>query len=187
MTGRRAWRRRTGPGDLVDGFELPREVHAAGGNWVAEGLRDWLHVCAASTASTFVVLPSNAVGAAWDALISSGAWERFTEDVLGGEHAYRASARDLPAEQRAGGLWRTWAVVCRRDGIDARRPDRLPRLFGVDEDVGSPTAICWELVDGRVPFRRSRGPEPATACAFAPSPDEKLIYVPWGLPPDLRD
>lgn len=172
---------------VVADLAFPPEVAAAvRDDLVLEGLRDWLHVCIAGAPSQFVSLPSRAVADAWRVLLRTPAWAEVVQDALGDERADLGSSAKLSPDQRRDGLWRTWAIACRREAIEDVRPDRLPRLFTVDRDIGMPDGVVWSIVEESPPFSRVEGTEPTTICVFAPSPHESLLYMPWGVTPDKR-
>jgi hypothetical protein len=164
--------------------ELPAELHASpavgrGGREVLEGLRDWLHVCHASTLAAFVTLPSAAVADAWRAFSETAGYEGFCRRAFG-ELLLPASTAAIEPRLRPEGIDRTWNVACRKERVDPRRPDRLPRLFAVDEAVGYAPAIRWQLSGGDPPYRLVGPAAPEVVCAWPESPLSELLSRPLG-------
>jgi hypothetical protein len=169
---------------VIARYELPAELQASpavarGGREVLEGLRDWLYVCHAGTLAAFVTVPSAAVADAWRDFSATAAYEDFCRRGFG-ELLLPAPAAAIEPHLRPEGVHRTWSIVCRKERIDPTRPDRLPRLFAVDEAVGHAPAIRWTLGEGEPPYRQEAGPPPEVVCAWPESPFSELLSRPFG-------
>ena len=84
-------------------------------------------------------VPSRIVEDAWQTFARSPDYARFCERAIGHHLA------PAPATERA--LARTWAVACAREGIEPRRPSRLPRLFAIDRELRVPNGRYYALND----------------------------------------
>lgn len=134
------------------------ELSATDRALVLEGLRDWFVICASARGPRFYAMPSRAVDDAWHELIL------FTREYR--ELCRRGLGRYLdhtPAEgMTAGtsmedGALATWRAACVLEGIDAGAPDRLPRIFAVDERVGIEDGVRYAIdPGGDPPFRATR-------------------------------
>lgn len=134
------------------------ELRATDRALVLEGLRDWFAICRSVRGPRFYAMPSRAVDDAWHELIL------FTREYR--ELCRRALGQYLdhtPAEgMTAGasmddGLLATFRAACALEGIDPDLPDRLPRIFSIDERVGIEDGARYALdPGGRPPFRASR-------------------------------
>jgi hypothetical protein len=120
--------------EVIAGFAWPAEP-AGTDPRILDGLRDWLHACLAGAPSQFATLPS-----------------------AFGERVAPSSVADLSPTRRRDGLWRTWTILCRREGIDDVRPDRLPRLFTADAETGVPDGAVWEVANASPPSAAYRAP-----------------------------
>jgi hypothetical protein len=162
----------------IDGVAWPPEL-AGTDPRVLDGLRDWLHACLAGASSQFVTLPSAGVATAWTTLAATDAWPDLCDEAFG-ERMAPGSSEGLSPTRRRDGLWRTWTILSRREGIDDVRPDRLPRLFAVDSEARVPGGVTWAVADASPPFRRTSGPEPHVICAVPEDRNADLLYAPWG-------
>ncbi len=99
---------------------------------VFAGLRDYFQLCRRA-GRRMVAMPSQVVNDAWHEFIlftrhyarfCRGAFSRFL-------HHTPAEAMRSPT-QASDGIKRAWRLACAREGIDPRKPQRLPRLFAMD-------------------------------------------------------
>jgi hypothetical protein len=142
----RAWRRaaarravRTHPlpaylrGKLLAQYPQLGERQAAE---VERGLRQFF-LASAMAGGRFVAMPSKVVDAMWhEFILHTRAYERFCRKAFGGM-LHHTPAEALAADPKRGdknfqGLRRAWVWSCRDEGIDPRKPDRLPTLFALD-------------------------------------------------------
>ena len=82
------------------------------------------------------------------------------------DKAYRHYLHHSPAEvagvadRMERGLNTAWAVACALEAIDRQRPDRLPRIFALDERLRLQDGMRWRLPEagadaGPVRLRRA--------------------------------
>ena len=137
------------------------ELDERGAHLAVEGLRDWFRICCASQPVTLVAMPSRAADEAWHEFIL------FTRDYTGFcDKAYRHYLHHSPAEvagvadRMERGLNTAWAVACALEAIDRQRPDRLPRIFALDERLRLQDGMRWRLPEAGAdagPVRLRRG------------------------------
>jgi hypothetical protein len=80
-----------------------------------------------------VAMPSQVVDDAWhEFILFTRQYARFCRGAFGRFlHHTPAEAMRSPT-QASDGIKRTWRLACAREGIDPRKPQRLPRLFAMD-------------------------------------------------------
>jgi hypothetical protein len=99
---------------------------------VFSGLRDYFHLC--STAGRrMVAMPSQVVDDAWhEFILFTRQYDQFCRHAFG-HFLHHTPAAAMPSPTAASsGIKRAWRLACAREGIDPRRPQRLPRLFAMD-------------------------------------------------------
>lgn len=143
------------------------------------GLREWLAVCGAAEIASFVTVPSAAVAEAWRRLAAGDGYAETCRDAFGVVLPPVDVGR-LDERRRAGGIARTWAVCCSREGLDQLEPRRMPGLFTLDRRIGHPGGMLWEATGDDPPVRLAAGPEPLIACAWPQSPVAALLHVRFG-------
>jgi hypothetical protein len=99
---------------------------------ILAGLREFFLICHTAKMTT-VSMPSQVVDVAWhEFILSTRAYEEFCQKAFG------RFLHHIPAEAMQGteyaseGIKRTWALACKREGIDPKTPIRLPLLFALD-------------------------------------------------------
>ncbi|MBX3607326.1 MAG: hypothetical protein KF788_18745 [Piscinibacter sp.] len=109
---------------------------------VERGLRQFF-IASASARGRFVAMPSKVVDALWhEFILHTRAYEGFCRRAFG-RLLHHTPAEALPPgasarDQRFAGLRRAWYWSCREEGIDPRRPSRLPVLFALDAALAIP-------------------------------------------------
>lgn len=118
------------------------QLDAAQVRQVERGLRQFF-LASAMAHGRFVAMPSKVVDAMWhEFILHTRAYEAFCRQAFG-RLLHHTPAEALAAEpDRADknfqGLRRAWVWSCRDEGIDPRRPQRLPTLFALDAALGIP-------------------------------------------------
>ncbi|MDX6554679.1 MAG: hypothetical protein QOD86_874 [Miltoncostaeaceae bacterium] len=121
------------------------ELNAAGRFEAVEGLRDWLRICQRSKLKGFVAMPSRAADDAWHEMIL------FTQEYMAlcrgafGRYLHHAPAGGEDGPDMAAGLDHAWWLACGVEGIDPDDPDRLPRIFALDERLELEDALRYDL------------------------------------------
>jgi hypothetical protein len=112
---------------------------------VFAALREYFHVCRMA-GQRFVSMPSQVVDDAWHAFILfTRGYHAFCDRAFGRFlHHTPAEAMQSPT-QAQDGIKRAWRLACLREGIDPKRPDRLPLLFAIDGLLGIPNGFRYEL------------------------------------------
>jgi len=108
------------------------ELSPAQREQVFSGLRDYFHLC--STAGRrMVAMPSQVVDDAWhEFILFTRQYDQFCRHAFG-HFLHHTPAEAMPSPTAASsGIKRAWRLACAREGIDPRRPQRLPRLFAMD-------------------------------------------------------
>jgi hypothetical protein len=96
------------------------------------GLRDYFQLCRVA-GRRMVAMPSQAVDDAWhEFILFTRHYGRFCNGAFGRFlHHTPAAAMASPTEADEG-IRRAWRLACAREGIDPKKPERLPRLFALD-------------------------------------------------------
>ena len=96
------------------------------------GLRQFFLACLRSRGS-YVAMPSRAVDAMWSAFTqNTTVYQNWCRDALGFVPAYAPAVVLGKKEHHNDGLRRAWYWACKDEGIDPKRPSRLPLLFALD-------------------------------------------------------
>jgi hypothetical protein len=113
---------------------------------VFTALREYFHICRMA-GRRFVSMPSQVVDDAWHAFILfTRGYHAFCDRAFGRFlHHTPAEAMQSPT-QAQNGIKRAWRLACLREGIDPKRPDRLPLLFAIDGLLGIPNGFRYDLV-----------------------------------------
>jgi hypothetical protein len=103
---------------------------------VERGLRQFF-VASAQAGGRFVAMPSRVVDSLWhEFILHTRGYESFCRRAFG-RLLHHTPAEALPPGPKRGsdksaGLRRAWYWSCKEEGIDPRKPDRLPLLFALD-------------------------------------------------------
>jgi hypothetical protein len=140
------WRRRAARRTIL-GFDFPpflrarlREHHPglsdAQAARVEQGLRQFF-IASAMARRRYVAMPSKVVDSLWhEFILHTRGYERFCRQAFG-HLLHHVPAEAMPPDAasdrtKAAGLRRAWYWSCREEGIDPRKPARLPTLFALD-------------------------------------------------------
>jgi hypothetical protein len=125
------------PPGLIDRFRkrrpgLPKMEIAR----VEEGLKQFFRAYLAG-GRAYVAMPSQVVDDLWhEFILYTRAYEEFCEKAFGGFFHHTPPMALKPAQSRSNsGLRRVWSACCAEEGIDPRRPARLPLLFALDAQL----------------------------------------------------
>jgi hypothetical protein len=119
---------------------------------VERGLRQFFGVSAAAQ-GRFVAMPSKVVDALWhEFILHTRGYEVFCRRAFG-RLLHHTPAEALPAARpgrprsptRHEGLRRAWDGACREEGLDPRKPARLPLLFALDATLGIAGGYVYAL------------------------------------------
>lgn len=108
-------------------------------------LRDYFQLCR-KAGRRMLAMPSQAVDAAWhEFILFTRNCQHFCRRGLGRFlHHTPAEAMRSPTEAGAG-IKRTWALACRRAGMDPARAVALPLLFAIDRQLAIADGFHYEL------------------------------------------
>lgn len=121
------------------------ELSASQREQVFAGLREYFHLC--NTAGRrLVAMPSQAVDDAWhEFILFTRHYDKFCRQAFGRFlHHTPAEAMATPT-QATQGIKRAWRLSCAREGIDPRKPARLPALFALDAALGIAGGFVYSL------------------------------------------
>jgi hypothetical protein len=95
-------------------------------------LRDYFQLCRMA-GRRMVAMPSQVVDDAWhEFILFTRQYERFCRRGFGRFlHHTPAEAMRSPTDATEG-IQRAWRLACANEGINPKKPDRLPRLFAMD-------------------------------------------------------
>jgi hypothetical protein len=112
---------------------------------VLRELRNFFHVARAARGQ-MVSMPSQAVDVAWhEFILSTRAYRLFCRQALGRFLDHTPAEHMRSPESAQVGLRRTWLQACRREGINPRKPERLPMLFALDGLLGIPGGFRYAV------------------------------------------
>ncbi len=101
---------------------------------VERGLRQFF-IASAQANGRFVAMPSKVVDALWhEFILHTRGYEAFCKKVFG-RLLHHTPTEAMPAANHGSnfnGLRRAWYWSCKEEGIDPRKPNRLPVLFALD-------------------------------------------------------
>jgi len=129
--------------NFISAYEFPpallKKVHRAyphippiDSPLILTGLREFFHICHEAAMKT-VSMPSQVVDVAWHAFIlSTRTYEEFCQNAFGPFLHHMPAEAMQGAEYASEGIQRTWALACKREGIDPKAPTQLPLLFAID-------------------------------------------------------
>jgi len=99
---------------------------------VFAGLRDYFQLCRMA-GRRMVAMPSQAVDDAWhEFILFTRYYGRFCRGAFGRFLHHTPAAAMTSPTMASEGIKRAWRLACTHDGIDPRKPERLPRLFALD-------------------------------------------------------
>jgi hypothetical protein len=144
---------------------------------VMEGLRDWFAICRTGRGRTFFAMPSAVVDDAWhEFILSTREYREFCRRALG-RYLDHTPSEGLPDPGlMEDGMRATWRAACALEGIDDRNPDRLPRIFATDAQVGAEDGYRFRTDPGAPQPFRADGRTPAGGTA-APSAGAGASYA----------
>ncbi len=142
------------------------ELGAADRSLALEGLRDWFAICRSGRGRTFFAMPSATVDDAWhEFILSTRAYRGFCRRALGRylDHTPSEGLPDPGVMEE--GMLATWRAACALEGIDERNPDRLPRIFAIDDRVDAADGYRFRTDPGAPQPFRAEGRTPAGGAA----------------------
>ena len=112
---------------------------------VIEGLRSYFRI-AQIAGGRLVAMPSQAVDVAWhEFILFTRGYRVFCHEAIG-HFLHHTPAEHMASPAVAGeGLKRAWSLACRSEGIDPKKPTRLPQLFALDALLAIPDGFRYEL------------------------------------------
>ena len=110
----------------------PHNIHSKDSPLILTGLRDFFLICHDAEMMP-VSMPSQVVDVAWhEFILSTRAYEEFCQNAFGRFLHHMPAEAMQGTEYASEGIKRTWALACKRDGIDPKAPTKLPLLFALD-------------------------------------------------------
>jgi len=103
---------------------------------VERGLRQFF-IASAMAGGRYVAMPSKVADSLWhEFILHTRGYESFCRRAFG-RLLHHTPAEAMPANAKTdgtkgAGLRRAWFWSCKEEGIDPRKPDRLPMLFALD-------------------------------------------------------
>lgn len=145
------------PPGLLDKLARKRpELHEQDRLRVAEALRQYFLIYLKS-GRKFVSMPSQLADDLWhEFILYTRNYHAFCQQAFGRFFHHTPAVALKPAQRASNaGLRRVWWHACKEEGIDPRKPDRLPLLFALDgehniEDGFRYAADCAALREGGV-------------------------------------
>lgn len=115
-------------------------------NLVAQALRDYFHVCNQAGKRRMVSMPSQAVDDMWhEFILFTREYQLYCEKALGRFlHHTPAEAMSSPLLAQ-GGIKRAWRLACAKEGINPKKPNRLPLLFAIDSRLDIKNGFVYEI------------------------------------------
>jgi len=110
-----------------------------------DGLRDYFTFCARA-GRRMVSMPSQGVDDVWhEFILFTRTYRTFCDQAFGRFlHHTPVEAMRSPTLAEAG-IRRAWRLACTHEGIDPRKPDRLPLLFAIDSRLAIPGGFHYAL------------------------------------------
>lgn len=144
--------------DLAD-FKIPNNIwiafkqrhpnlSPAAYPWIEEGFKDYLTIHMWRRNS--YAMPSNAVDALWHLLIEEfdDFYQFMCQNFLGYKLIHKPHDQQPTASQKASQklqLVNTWHGACHLHGLNPQDPQRLPRLFQIDEHIRWEQGLIFSL------------------------------------------
>lgn len=121
--------------------ELSRDQQAL----VQQGLQQYFRLCV-DARRRFVSMPSQVVDELWhEFILFTRLYQQFCERALG-KYLHHTPAEAMPTPNTATeGIRRAWRLACRREGINPKKPERLPLLFALDAQLGITGGFVYAL------------------------------------------
>lgn len=112
---------------------------------VRQGLQQYFRLCV-DARGRFVSMPSHIVDELWhEFILFTRLYKQFCERALG-SYLHHTPAEAMPAPNTASdGIRRAWQLACRGEGMDPRKPERLPLLFALDAQLGIAGGFVYAL------------------------------------------
>jgi hypothetical protein len=111
---------------------------------VGQGLRDFF-LASLQSKKKFLAMPSQAVDVLWhEFILHTRSYDAWCKGALGYFLHHTPAAALGKSAQRNDGLRRIWYWACLREGIDPRKPDELPFLFGIDAGLAIPDGFHYQ-------------------------------------------
>lgn len=125
--------------------KLHPELSAADCDGVAELLREWFLLCLAARGK-FLSMPSQIVDDAWHAfIVDTRAYAQFCCKAFGRFLHHTPAEAMTTLTDGSRGLRRTWRAALFHEGQDLMRPQRLPRLFAIDDRLKVKNGFRYRL------------------------------------------
>jgi hypothetical protein len=150
-----AWRRRARE-RFIDGYVFPPairgrvhkrypDLNEAQLDLVFDALREYFHLCR-KAGRRMLAMPSQVVDAAWhEFILFTRNYQHFCRRGIGRFlHHTPAEAMRTPTEA-GDGIKRTWALACRRAGMDPAKATALPLLFAIDAQLAIADGFRYEI------------------------------------------
>lgn len=134
------------PAGVMERFALKRpELSRDQQALVQQGLQQYFRLCVDAN-GRFVSMPSQIVDELWhEFILFTRLYKRFCERALG-SYLHHTPAEAMPTPSTATeGIKRAWHLACREEGIDPKKPDRLPLLFALDGQLGIAGGFVYAL------------------------------------------
>jgi hypothetical protein len=122
------------PAGLIDRFRARRpKLAPADIRRVEEGLRQFFRAYL-SGGRAYVAMPSQVVDDLWhEFILYTRAYKDFCDQAFGAFLHHTPALALAPARRDSNaGLRRIWRACCAEEGVNPRRPERLPLLFALD-------------------------------------------------------
>ena len=112
---------------------------------VVEATKDYFYICNLAKGK-MVAMPSEIVDVLWhEFILFTRAYEKFTKQALGRFlHHVPTEAMEDPKKAQEG-IKRAWRIACAKEEIDPSYPQKLPRLFAIDKQLGIKGGFMHEL------------------------------------------
>lgn len=112
---------------------------------VQQGMRQYFEICQRARGK-FISMPSQVVDDLWhEFILFTRNYETFCQKAFGRYlHHTPAEAMSSPSVA-TDGIRRTWFHACRIEGINPKKPDRLPLLFALDAQFGIAGGFVYTL------------------------------------------
>jgi hypothetical protein len=112
---------------------------------VREGLQQYFRICQRAR-GRFVSMPSQVVDDLWhDFILFTRHYRNFCGKAFG-RFLHHTPVEVMPSPHLAtAGIRRTWFHACHIEGINPKRPERLPLLFALDARLGIANGFFYTL------------------------------------------
>jgi hypothetical protein len=112
---------------------------------VQDGLRQYFEVCQ-RVRGKFVSMPSQVVDDLWhEFILFTRNYENFCRKAFG-RYLHHTPVEAMASPRVAtSGIRRTWFHACRIEGVNPKRPERLPLLFALDAQLGIANGFFYSL------------------------------------------